>query len=809
MLDFFRRYQRYFFLVITVVIIISFSFFGTYSTLGSNAWREQIAFTAVNGREITRSDVDEMATFLATDNEDKILFGGAWGPNFLNDGVIRKNFLETGLAQELVHSFQKDLREDIDKRLAKEKKYNLYSHPQAPFVGVQGAWSYFAPAMYSQFETLRSAQDGMSPEAFNARIGLFLGEKALPAPTLRQVLRFQEKQYSWLKPDPKLDQTDLSLFGYHTLEDWFGPRFTRLISEFIINAAILAEQQGYHVTKAEIMSDLVRNTQISYQQNLNNPSLGVTSSEEYLSEQLRRLNMDQARAIKIWGQILLFRRYFLDAGSTALVDNMAHRALHQFAHENVTADIYRLPPELRLANGEALQNFEAYLYAVAKQNKKEPLGLPENYLAVADVAKNYPELVQKNYELEVAQASLKNLQARIGLRELWNWEAEEGNFNTLKKQYPVIGVKEGKTRDERLEALDSLDPVTRTKVDAFAKKSIIKDHPEWIAQALNDAKAQKMIVGLRTQGGKMPFTGLENKEKRQEFMKLLDEAPLGPVAADSPLNNYSSDQQTYYRISVIERGAGPQILTFAEAQGDGTLKDVRNRVLERYYASTREQNPTLYKKGEGEWQPFDEVRNVVADQFLDKVLLALEPAQKEVNPQVDTKQKPSLSKDQAASLRFYGHLKQIKEQLEKDPSKASQWIKDNSEDLAAGLAPQKPLKDQWKIEKRTVTFNRQGQEEAMELGEAFDLQSEAWSALKTPANGALVFFQVKGHGSDEQKAELIAQQIRQAQEVLGDEAQRHLMSQVLKELKEKDALSLAYLQLPAEAPAGSPSEELE
>ncbi len=33
MLAFFRKYQRYFFLVITIVIVISFSFFGTYSTL--------------------------------------------------------------------------------------------------------------------------------------------------------------------------------------------------------------------------------------------------------------------------------------------------------------------------------------------------------------------------------------------------------------------------------------------------------------------------------------------------------------------------------------------------------------------------------------------------------------------------------------------------------------------------------------------------------------------------------------------------------------------------------------------------------
>src|ERR1700722_11523304 len=141
MLDFFRSYQRYFFLVITVVIIISFSFFGTYSTLGSNNWREQIAFKAVDGREVTRSDVDEMALFLATDNEDKMLYGGFWGPNFLNDGVIRKNFLETGLGVELALAYGEDLQDDIHKRSAKEKNYRLYSHPQAPFLSVENVWS--------------------------------------------------------------------------------------------------------------------------------------------------------------------------------------------------------------------------------------------------------------------------------------------------------------------------------------------------------------------------------------------------------------------------------------------------------------------------------------------------------------------------------------------------------------------------------------------------------------------------------------------------------------------------------------------
>jgi GcvH upstream region-like protein len=804
MLDFFRRYQRYFFLVITVVIIISFSFFGTYSTLGSNAWREQIAFKAVNGREVTRSDVDEMALFLATDNDDKMLYGGMWGPNFLNDGVIRKDFFETGLGQELALAYREDLQDDINKRLAKEKKYTLYSHPQARFLSVENVWNYFAPEMNAHFDALRAAQDGLDPDAFNHRVQLFLAEKRFPASTVRYILRYQEKQYNWLKPDEKLNQTDLSLFGYHTLEDWFGPNFTRLISEFIINAAILAEAQGYEVSKAEVLADLVRNTQLSYQQNLNNPNLGVTSPEEYLNEQLRRLNMDQARAIKIWRQVLLFRRYFHDAGANALVDNLMSQRMHQFAHQNVALDLYRLPSSLRLANYDDLQKFEVYMRAVAKQNKSDPLALPQQFLAVAEVSKNYPELIQKRYELEVSKATQKALQARIGLRELWNWEVEDQNWQVLAKQFPSLGVKAAETREQRFEALDNLDATTRTIVDAYAKQAIVKSHPEWIDQALTEAKPEKMVIGLRTQGGKMPFSGLDGKEKRQAFIKLLDEASIGAQpASGSPLYDFTADQQVYYRIAVLNRADQPEILTFAEANADGTLNEIRDRVLEKHYLSIREQNPSLYQNEKKEWKPFKSVQDVIASQYLEKVLTALESVQKTLSPEQG---QASWSKDQLASLRFYPYLNKIKGEIEKDLAQADQWISKQTatEEQLDSLANRPALADQWKIEKATLTLNRQNQENTVDVAEALALNPDDWSALKVSANGDLFFYQVKNKEMASIPSNAVAEQIRQAQSLLGAEAQRQLMQQVLQELKSKNALSLAYLNTPVDVPAEGP-----
>lgn len=798
MLDFFRRYERYFFLVITVVIIISFSFFGTYSTIGSTMWREPIAFKAVNGHDVSRVDVDEMALFLATDNSDKMIYGGVWGPNFLNDGVIQKDFLQTGLAQELALAYPSELQEDFDKRIAKERKFSLYTHPQAPFVGVEGVWNYFAPQMLTYYKSLKGAGNGLDPLAFNDRVNLYLSEKQIPSPTLRYILRYQEKQYAdWLKPDERLGQVDLSLFGYHTLEDWFGPRFTRLVSEFIINASILAEQQGYEVSNAEVLTDLVRNTQISYQQNISNPNLGVTSPEEYLSEQLRRLNMDQARAIKIWRQVLLFRRYFHDAGANALVDALGNQKINQFAHESVTVDLYRLPEALRLKNYSDMQDLEAYLYAVTKQNKEDSLALPEQFLALDTVEKKYPELVQKRYILEVSKVNQKALQAKIALRQLWDWEVEEKNWILLTKQFPLLGLKPGKTREDRYETLESLEPPARAPIDAFAKDLIVQDHSDWIDQALSQATPETMELGIRLQGGKLPFSGLEGKEKREAFIHLLDEAPIGSeVSSHSPLYDYTADHKVYYRIAVVDRSDKREILTFEEARSSGDLETVKDRILEQYYLVSRGKDASLYQNDKKEWKPFKDVKESVADEFYKKIFTALDAIQKEALSGEDSSY---YGKDRLASLRLYPYLKSIKENLIKEnASQVEQKVKVKDEEKKSSTVLVEPpsLADQWKVEMTAVTVNRESADPGLDVGEAMALSQHAWSSLRTPVNGDLTFYRMKGREESPAESASAVERAREAQAVLGAEAQRHLMRQVLEVLKSKGAISLAYLTAP-------------
>lgn len=811
MLDFFRRHQRYFFVIITIVIVISFSFFGTYSTLSDSSFREQIAFKNMNGTDVTRHEVDEMVHFLGTDASDKLYFGGSWGPNFLNDGVIRKNFLETGLASELALAYAEDVKSDLNTRLEKEKRFGLYVHPQARFIGVESAWNYFAPNMTSYYHVLRMAQDPMSDEALQARMALFVMERQFSPALLRQVLRYQEKQYSWLSPDQNLNYADLSLFGYHTFEDWFGPRFVRVIAEFIMNAAVMAESRGYEVSKADALADLMRNSELSYKQNARNPNIGVKSGQEYFNEQLRLLGMDQNSAARVWRQVMLFRRMFQDMGSSVFVDPLTFKTVDGYAMESVDGEIYRLPKEMRLGSYRALQKLEVYLDAVAKRSDEEKakLVMPKSYLTVSEVSKKTPELVEKRYVLEIAHADKTALQGNVGMREMWDWEVSDKGWQVLKEQFPELGAADVKTRDARFAVLDNLDERTRQRLDAFSRGAIVDANPEWLEVALEEAPAKREMVSLRMQGGNMTFQGLQNGK---ELMELLDKAPLASDAGNQAskevqdkLSKYSADKKVYYRIGVIERGPQLEVLTFAEADQQGVLDKLLDDKLAAYYEKIREGSPKDFQKDDKGWKAYADVKDQVADRYFASVLKGIRTAYAASMPADKAPQQ--MIGDYAATLRFFPYMQEMKSKLQKSPDQIAALTKAapiSDEKKKEAISAKPAIADQWKLERMDYETSRSSPDKLLDKG-VFALAEGAWTDVNTPANGDLNFFHLAGKGIATDK-EAVGGSIGQARDLLSDGAQQRLMAQLLKQMKEKNAISLQYMNVVADIETSNEQE---
>lgn len=559
MIKFIQKYQKFFYIAITVVIVISFSFFGTSGVVEGPSMPTQVAFTALDGTKVTRGELEKMTLFLESDLQDKRIYAFTnLSPNFLNDGVIQKDLLETGLAEILIQDYADLFKGELEAKLGREKAFKPYKHPKVPFVSADMVWSYVVPNLKKNFTALQEATNPLDADSLQARVNLYLAERQFPGPHLSQLLQKQQGQHEWLEKDENLPYRDLSLFGYHRLDDWFGSKFTRLAAAFIYNAALEAEKKGYVVSQEEAWADLVKNAGVTYDELVEAKALGTLSKSDYIQNQLRQMGMDSAEATKIWQKVLLFRRLFHDIANAQLIEPETLSPVNAWATESVVGEMYRLPQSLHFSDLLTLAEFESYMDAVSTKNELIPQLNPR---PIAEGVKNHPELVQKRYQVAIKEADLKALEARISLRETMDWETDPVHFNQLKKEFADLGIVEGATVEARLAALDNLPDTMRHKVDSFARAAIVAAKQDWVKQALEQSDDTSMTLAVRLKGGKDPLVGVK---ERKELIDKLDRAPLNePIRV--------TGEGKVYEIVVIDRSPNFEWLTFAEARESGVF----------------------------------------------------------------------------------------------------------------------------------------------------------------------------------------------------------------------------------------------
>lgn len=773
MLQFLRQYQRFFFLIITIVTIASFSFFGTYQAITSKAPGDAVAFTTLGGTNVTRQEMEDFLHFIGSDFNDYLTTGGVYG-NFLNDGVVRNDLFATGLAGDLADAYMEDLKGDFAVRLEREKRFHPYTHPQAKFLTAEAVWRYFAPEIKENLDFINTQKDATSRDLFNARVHLYLAEGRFPQAALRHMLRYQQKQYEWITEDPVLMSEDLSLFRYHTLEDWFGRRFVTLMVQVIMNSADIAEQRGYKVSHEEALSSLIYNAQTSYKHTHRGADITVAGSTSHMDDLLVRMGLDRNRAVKMWRKVLLFRRIVQDAGDGVVVDRLAYNNFHAYACESANIEVYRLPGALRLNDFRALQRFEVYTQAVSPSYDAslKALTVPTTYYDAAVVQKDAPELVQRRYTLTFAEADKNALQSKVGIKEMWQWQVDDTHWKTLQQQFPDLGVSSATSRQERFAALDALDQHTRAKVDAFARAAIVETHPEWIDEALSLPIVEKGSVSLRIKGGNFPFKGVVD---RKALLSLLDTASVGQESPqdNTPLFKFTQDNSHYYRITVVERNPNPEILSLAEASTDGTLDALVDASLEKHYASLKDTAPEKYRGVDGKFKFLPDVKGDVAESLFATQLQTVRGhlgGEKPATPDV------------VASHRLDGYMRTMRKAV----------IAGQNDAVVASSETQgtSSLADQWKLVKETQDIQRCETTEAS-TAKAFTMSQGAWSEVASPVNGDMSFFHlVKRTATDNDL--LVYTKMHQAQSALGNVAMRSVMKDIVEIARGRHAIVLPH-----------------
>jgi GcvH upstream region-like protein len=734
MLGFFRKYQKFFFVIVTIFVVISFSFFGTFSTFSREERNLDKAIgKTVNGAPITSREMEALMRLVATSSAER-----GSSPNLFNDGVIANEFLKTGMAAMLADTYFDTIKEDLALRLKKAKHYKPYVHPKAPFISAEMIWQQYFPSMSRDLVEVKGYVEGATLENFSLLMRLYLSQLQLPPETLKQFLVYQQSHYQNLPPDPQLQQLDLSLFGFHSIEEWFGPQFLQLVCRFILNSAAVASEKGYLVTNEEARADLFQNLQTALK------AYGVKGEETsaYFQKQLRLLQLDENTAIKAWRKVMLFKRLFHDVGNAVVVDPFIYKNFEHYASDGVVAELYELPEELRLKSVNDLIKLHMYLEAVTGK-KEVGESLPVDFLPVEEVEKRFPELIVRRFEIEVSEASKQKLASQVSLKETWEWELEEKNWNLLRNAFSFAdGAFDVETRFEYLE---KMDPKERFKIDAFARMKIVDSHPEWVQDALAKSDVRNEVLNIRSRGGKLPLSGIKDPASFADLLLSVASRP------DRQLEMFSEDEITYYNIKVIEAAPFKEILLFAEGVRDGTLQTLVDLRLETAYPDVRRKDSAAFQSENGSWRPFQEVKEEIG-----RRLYASLTASFENRPQ----------------LRFVAHMQAAKNALEMQPNDAS-WIRSSSMEKQKTLDS---LVEQWRLEKTTHTITRASQDK-FPKETLLALPVGTWSEVQTLDNGNILFARIL-----EKVENVKGSMAKEGQEILSIGARRYLMSQLLEEM---------------------------
>ena len=388
----------------------------------------------------------------------------------------------------------------------------------------------------------------------------------------------------------------------------------------------------------------------------------------------------------------------------------------------------------------------------------------------------------------MASLSKEEIALGVSLKKMWEWQLKEENFKAIQESFPELKTLTTQDRKGFFEALKGLKPAQREKVDRFSRKKIVEEHPEWIEEALFEKALESRLLAFDPSGRATS----EDLPEDPALLARLTRAPLRgeeglepeALEAQKSLEMQSVDGEHFFRFQVIDRDPNFQILTFREANERGILDDLLEKRLQEVYPTLRAKEASRFKDGKGQWKPFEEVQEAVGSLYFIAAIEALDRSLESlVKSDLDSEKKLSHFYPQ---YRFYPFMasvqKGVRYQLEPSP-----FIQEEDPQLSSGgLSPKTPLERQWQLIKESRAVKKSVRDPYFGP-ELFSMVEKSWSEISHRAGGVLSFFELKQKSVP---SGAFNQEMVEGQTLLGEEAKRLQMKQLIERVKEKKAIHL-------------------
>lgn len=633
MFRFLRKYQRFFFIIITAVVVVTFSFFGSNS-LKREVKREDPTYKTVTQEKILQSDIERMSFFLSHDLS--VMFFGKQPINLFNDGVLEKDILSPQIGLHFSEIFFDTLKLHWE-HIIEVAKHEASMPSQCELIRVIDLWNEVCPEVGELILKL-STKNSSDPSVFLLISELYKKQQNYTPYHLKIALKALKEKYPKALVEDRIQNEDLALLGFHDLSDWFGKQFIDLVSKYIINVAFTAKKEGYNVSVDEAKWDLTKNFEAHCKKHHVLSEFSQENLDNVFCHQLQVLHLYERQLIELWQTILLFRVYFQDVANGVLLDPIVFSDFLSYAKEKYVVDTYHLPSYMQCKNFYDLILFEVYVRSVTDYSKNpfSLLDLSMPYLSVAEVEKKAPELVEQRFLVEMSHLKQSDLEAKIGERELWQWQTKDENWKKLSEEFPTL-VKV-LSKEERFNTLEALSKIERHKIDQFSRKQIVRSMPDLAKKAFASLPRETKILSFTNHGKRVNLSHVQCQNLEKSLEDLL------ATKSDKGLLFIANDED-YYFFTPLQK-AEKNILAFE----DFIQLEKRDEFVSNFFGSN-----LVGKSGQA-----------FCEEEAEKAFATLFAEIKTSHPSFHFEEKNR--KEFYCTHRFYPYVKKMEALLTKDPN---------------------------------------------------------------------------------------------------------------------------------------------
>jgi len=740
MLQFFRKYQRVFFLIVTFVIIISFSFFGTQLNPPTKEVKDKKISQTIYGKPVTYRQVQLLSNFLDSKWDDKT------NPNLFNNDVLINDIFKPGYAEKLVVTYFDRLKEELAKRFLKTKNFKLYVHPKHDFLSVENIWNQFFPKMKEDYSKFLK-NDEFSVDAFKDFANLFVDESSFPPYLLQSIILNTERKQSWIEPDLSLPHKNLALFGFRSPSEWFGKPFLELVAQFILNASGQANEKGYKISYEEAKIDLHKNLINSLKKRKEFDEKTVGS---FLAYQLNRLNMTEIEAVNLWSHVLSFRKYFQSVSDSLILD----LEIWPFKITKSSITSYELPDYLKFNTFIDALKLDLYISAVSdKEPLTNELDLPQSYLSTIDVKEAYPELVESKFKLAVKEISAEKLKSKIAVKNIWQWQLKDENWAKLKDKFSFMNMDIA-TQDARFEKIKELSSDKQNLIDDFAREEIIKEDANLLVDSFNSVSEKEMLIGISKNRLTNDLLGIDSPDNLKSFFLSCEHEGFSKP--------YSDNNRAYYQFKILEGNGEDEIMTFERAVQTKSIDIALEKFLEKKYPTIRKSDPSRFKDSEGNFKPFNQVIDDVGFAVFQKTY-------DEINNKCSKyheKEQTMLNFFTAARLSSY-----VEKAYSNKDSDLKSFIRES-------VGFDQTLINQWKLIKREQDLHSSDIKEGF-ITSAFELDEKNYSDIGIHENSPMFFY------INDKKSEINQEAIENKKKGISAELKEELAQKIIDDMHSK------------------------